>query len=90
MKYFIFYRENNNFKDLIEDKNLKKVFSFRIQYLQHLILGEIEVPNDIQSYIVLKYGDDLRNTRDIFIDRTPKPFIDYYPDPNRPDKFKKL
>ncbi len=90
MKYFIFYREDNNFRDIFEDINLKKLFSFKIKYLQHLILGGIDVPEDIQSYIVLKYGDDLRNTYDIFIDRTPQPFIDYYPDPNRPDKFKKL
>ena len=90
MKYFTFYRESDDFKDILQDANLKKIFDFKIRYHQHIIIGGEDIPEDIQSYILLKYGDDLKNNIDIFIDRKPVPFIDYTPDPSRPDKFKKL
>lgn len=90
MKYYIFYREDSNFDDILQDSNIKKLFEFKIRYSQHLMLGGEEVPEDIQSYIMLKYGEDIKDKKDIFIDRKPNAFIDYTPDPNRPDKFKKL
>ena len=90
MKYYTFFREDDNFKDIMHDVNLKKLFEFHLHYFQHMIIGSDEVPEDIQSYILLKYGDDIKNNLDIFIDRKPRPFVDYTPDSNRPDKFKKL
>ncbi|NDB87012.1 MAG: hypothetical protein EB127_30650 [Alphaproteobacteria bacterium] len=90
MKSYIFYRESDDFKDITQDTNLKKLFDFKIQYHQHLIIAGEDIPEDIQSYILLKYGDDLKNNNDIFIDRKPVPFVDYTPDPNRPKKFKEL
>ena len=90
MKYFIFYREDNNFDDILHDTNIKKLFEFRIKYNQHLYLGGEDIAEDIQSYILLKYGDDIRSKESIFIDRRPVPFVDYTPNSNRPEKFKKL
>ena len=90
MKYYIFYRENNDFSDILKDTNIKKIFVIKIKYNQHLILGNDEIPEDLQSYIMLKYGDDMRDNSHIFIDRKPKPFIDYMPNNNRPEKYKKL
>ena len=90
MKYYIFYREDSNFDDILHDTNTKKLFEFKIRYSQHLILGGEDIPEDIQSYIMLKYGDDMKDKKDIFIDRKPVPFIDYTPESNRPEKFKKL
>lgn len=90
MKYYILYRENNNFDDVLSDTNIKKLLTFKIRYHQHLILGSEDIPNDLQSYLVLKYGDDVKAPSDIFIDRKPIPFVDYTPDKNRPSKYKKL
>lgn len=90
MKYYIFYRENDDFKDILHDINLKKLFDFHLHYFQHLIMGSDDIAEDIQSYILLKYGDDIKNSSDIFIDRRPLPYKDYTPDPSRPEKFKKL
>lgn len=90
MKHYIFYREDNDFTDILQDSNIKKLFEFKLSFLQHLILGGEDIPEDIQSYILLKYGDDLKDKSFLFVDRKPKPFIDYNPDTNRPDKFKKL
>lgn len=90
MKYYIFYRENNNFLDILEDKNIKKNFDFKIKYHQNLILGSDELPEDVQSYIMLKFGDDIKDKNHYFIDRSPKPFRDYTPDNQRPKKFKNL
>lgn len=90
MKYFIFYRENDNFDDLLSEKDILKHFSLKLKWHQYLILGSDEICQEYQSYLVLKYGDDLRDKSNIFIDRTPKPFIDYHPDRNRPKKFEKL
>ena len=90
MKYYIFFREDNKFDDILNDSNIKKLFGFKLQYSQHLILGSDTIPEEIQSYIMLKYGDDLRDKNRVFIDRAPKAFLDYSPDNKRPDKFKKL
>lgn len=90
MKYYIFERECDDFSDITKDTNIKKFFKVRIKYNQHLILGSDSVPEDIQSYIMLKYGEDIRNNNNVFLDRTPKPFKDYIPDTRRPVKFKKL
>jgi hypothetical protein len=90
MKYYIFFRDDNKFDDILQDSNIKNLFNFKIRYNQHLILGSESIPEEIQSYIMLKYGDDLRDKNSIFIDRTPKAFLDYIPDSKRPDKFKKL
>ena len=90
MKYYTFYRESDDFKDIVQDINLKKCFEFQLRFFQHMIIGNDEVPEDIQSYLLLKYGDDIKNNSEIFIDRKPNPFVDYTPNSNRPDKFKKL
>lgn len=90
MKYYIFYRENDNFDDILFDKSIKKLFNFKIKYNQYLILGGEDIPEDLQSYIMLKYGDDIKDNSNVFIDRKPVPFVDYVPDYNRPKKFKKL
>jgi hypothetical protein len=79
MKYFIFFREDNDFTEILNDKILKKVFKFKIKFLQHLILGTENIDNEIVSYITLKYGDDLKNKEFLFIDRTPLPYQDYIP-----------
>jgi hypothetical protein len=90
MKYFIFYREDNNFTDILKDKNIKKYFHFKISWSQYLLLGTETITEEIQSYLVLKYGDDMKDKSYVFPDRKPVPFVDYTPDPNRPKKFTDL
>jgi hypothetical protein len=79
MKYFTFYRESNNFDDILTD--VKKNAKLQIKWGNHLLLGISEVKTDsICSIITLKYGDDMVNglTKDF----TPKPNIDYIPKRN--------
>lgn len=90
IKYYIFYRENNNFDDILNDMNLKKMFSIKIFWSQYLLVGSEKMTDELYSYILLKYGDDLKNVKDIIPDRKPIPFVDYIPEKNRPEKFKKL
>lgn len=90
MKYYILYREDDNFDDILSDSNIKKLFLLKIKYHQHIILGGDEIPDDLQSYIMLKYGDDIKDMSNVFIDRKPVPFVDYTPNRDRPEKFKKL
>jgi len=78
MKYYIFYRENNKFDDILSDANIKRIISLKITWDQHLMLGLGNKSNDRHySYITLKYGEDIRklDTKD----RTPIPMIDYVP-----------
>lgn len=37
MKYYTFYRENNNFVDILTDINIKKVVDLKISWLRHLM-----------------------------------------------------
>lgn len=79
MKYYTFYRENNNFNDILKDKNVKSKIRFKIQWSQHLLIGfEYEKPDEkILGYLVLKYGDDIKNIFEY--DYSPIPNIDYIP-----------
>lgn len=78
MKYYTLYRENNNFDDIIKDKSLKNKLHFKIRFYQHLIVGfENEEDDKILGYIVLKYGDDIKNLFEK--DFTPIPYKDYIP-----------
>lgn len=81
MKFLIFTRENSNFDDILKDSTLKKQYKTKIEYRENLILGFPE--NDdfgkTLSYIMLKYGDDMKDFHSIVPDRTPIPNIDYVP-----------
>jgi hypothetical protein len=90
MKYYIFYREDNNFDDILTDTIIKKLFDFKIKWSQYLMLGSSKVSSETYSYMLLKYGDDLKRKSDIFIDRSPVPRKDYTLDSRRPKKFENL
>ena len=81
MKYFTFKRESDNFKDILDDSIIKKLFTMKLQWLNHLMVGISEDGNDGNfSYITLKYGDDM--VTDIVTDRTPVMYQDYIPKGN--------
>jgi len=85
-KYYTFYRENNNFDDILNDTNIKKILDVKISWTQHLMIGINEEGNDRNfSYITLKYGDDMKqlDTKDY----TPVPGVDYIPKKDK-SKFK--
>lgn len=88
MKYYTFYRENNNFKDILNDPILKKNIDEVITWYQHLVIGLFESSKTDQtsSYITLKYGDEMKN--DIIKDFSPVPGVDYVPKKDI-NKFKK-
>lgn len=80
MKYYIFYRESNNFADILRDINLKKVISHKVQWDNYLMIGIDKYKKDIGrifSYITLKYGDEIRNK--LTKDYRPIPNVDYTP-----------
>jgi hypothetical protein len=78
MKYYIFYRESDNFDDIIKDKTLKKYVYEKFRWSHYLKIGVSErAEGIISSYITLKYGDEMRN--ELTQDYSPKPYIDYTP-----------
>ena len=79
MKYYTFYRENNNFDDILNDVILKKCIDEIIRWDQYLVIGlhETEKNNQNTSYITLKYGDEMKN--ELIKDRSPIPGVDYIP-----------
>lgn len=84
MKFYNFYRENNNFTDILSDANVKKAVDTKIQWYQHLVIGIREKGNDKTfSYLTLMYGEDMVN--ELSKDYTPVPGVDYMPkkDKNR-------
>lgn len=72
---FKFYRENNDFKDILTDKSIKRYICTSTQWKNNLYL-EIE-KDGLESYILLRYGDDLSKEKEP--DFTPVPFEDYLP-----------
>ena len=77
-KFYTFYRENNDFTDILNDANIKKVIDAKISWWRHLMIGIEESKNSgIFSYITIKYGDEMMTS--LVKDFTPVPGIDYVP-----------
>jgi hypothetical protein len=81
MKYYIFYREQGDFTDILKDSNIKKYLTEKVLLKNYLIVGISKYTRDIDkifSYITLKYGDDIRNSV-TEKDYSPIPHVDYVP-----------
>lgn len=90
MKTYIFYRESNNFTDILSDTNVKQYFKQKISWKNYLVLMSHKVKPEIESYIMLKYGDEMKSWDHIRKDNSPVPHVDYEPDSKRPEKFKNV
>lgn len=77
MKYYTFYRENNNFSDILKDPMIKKIVDLKISWHCHLMIGINDSTENEQSFsmITLKYGDDMVNN--LTKDFTPVSGVDY-------------
>ena len=74
-QYFNFYRESNNFDDILNDKNIKKLINSKTKWTNHLRIS-VSNSDSVYSYIILKYGDDLIY-KNLTKDFTPIPNRDY-------------
>ena len=78
MKYYTFYRENNNFDDIENDNIVKKFAETKIKWYQHFMIGMKKDGNDQNfSMLTLKYGEDMVNN--LTKDFTPVAGVDYTP-----------
>jgi hypothetical protein len=78
MKNLYFYRESNDFKDILNDPTIKKSIKEITRMYGYLILGMPDSTHEhVISYITLKYGDNLRSS--LVKDFTPIPNVDYTP-----------
>jgi hypothetical protein len=80
MKYFTFHRESNNFDDILNDINIKKLIRTKLTWHNHMMIGISKYKKDVEkifSYITLKYGDEMRTS--LTKDYSPIPNIDYIP-----------
>ena len=79
MKYYTFYRENNNFDDIQSDNIVKKFAEQKFKWYQHFMIGMRKDGNDQNfSMLTLKYGEDMVNN--LTKDFTPIPGVDYIPE----------
>ena len=78
MKYYTFYRENNNFDDIQSDTIVKKFAEQKFKWYQYFMIGMRKDGNDQNfSMLTLKYGEDMVNN--LTKDFTPIPGVDYIP-----------
>ena len=78
MKYYTFYRENNNFDDIESDNIVKKFAETKIKWHQHFMIGMKKDGNDQNfSMLTLKYSEDMVNN--LTKDFTPIAGVDYIP-----------
>ena len=81
MKYYTFYRENNNFDDIEKDNIVKKFANSKIRWYQYFMIGMDRYSNDQNfSMLTLKYGEDMVNN--LTKDFTPIAGVDYTPKKN--------
>ena len=77
MKTITFYRENNKFDDILNDNVLKKHFSKKIGWYQHLTIDvHDEDDKGILTYINIKYGESIK---ELTKDYSPIMYVDYVP-----------
>lgn len=80
MKYYTFYRESNNFDDILSDIIIKKFADTRLRWYKYLMVGISESIKDSDQYyslLTLKYGEDMVST--VCKDFTPVAGVDYMP-----------
>jgi hypothetical protein len=78
MKYYTFYRENNNFDDIESDNIVKKFADTKIKWYQYFMIAMKKDGNDQNfSMLTLKYGEDMVNN--LTKDFTPVAGVDYIP-----------
>ena len=77
-KQYTFHREDDKFDDILKDPVIKKHICMSIRWKQYLRIALKQEDDKLSSYIVLKYGDELKNNC-LVTDRTPVPFKDYQP-----------
>jgi hypothetical protein len=77
MKYYTFFREDNNFDGILKDTILKPIVDTKIKWYQHLMIGVSDKNEGTLSYLTLKYGDEIvqNNHKDL----TPVAGVDYVP-----------
>lgn len=79
-KYFVLSSEDKQFDNFINDKNIKKYINSRISWMNNLFIKlSGDTPDDTLSYILLKYGDMIKDANNIVIDRSPIMYVDYIP-----------
>jgi hypothetical protein len=77
---YILKDEQNNFDEFLQDKIIKKYIESKISYTGHMIIFMVDnMPSDTQSYMMLKYGDMIKDLSYIVPDRSPVMFEDYWP-----------
>lgn len=85
MKLLTFYRESNNFDDILSDPAIKAAMENKITWYQGLLITIDDTDEKVLSYIELKYGD---SSNKICKDRTPIPYVDYLPQKPEPSAYK--
>ena len=79
MKHYTFYREDNNFTDILNDVSIKKLIDEKIRWYQWLTIGIADTTKNSQSFslLTLKYGEDMVSS--VCKDFTPVAGVDYVP-----------
>ena len=77
MKHYTFERGSQKFDDILKDPTLKSKIYEVITWQGHIRISIDDSDNKLASYIMLKYGDDIRTN--LTKDYSPKPNIDYTP-----------
>lgn len=78
MKYINFFRDSNKFDDILVDPAIKNLVHIKSRWYGHLMIGVGEEHDQAISYIMLKYGDEMKGDY-LVPDRTPIPGVDYIP-----------
>lgn len=62
MKYFTFYRESNNFDDIIKNPEIKKRIKVSLEFSHHLMLGiddSDKLGEAAVGYLILMFGENI-------------------------------
>lgn len=81
MKFYTFYRDSNNFSDILKDKRLKITHTMSMP--KKLIIGVDNSSDELDVYISMMYTECIIQ---MIKDFSPKPGVDYIP--SEPANFK--
>jgi hypothetical protein len=81
LRTFVFKRkEKSKWTDILNDPAIRKWIVIKIIYEKILFLQlSNEIPVKMQTYIHLKWGEELIDAAKFIPNRTPQIYVDYYP-----------
>lgn len=83
---FLLHSEDKTHLNILKDPVVKNKIRTKLTWEGYLYIEFFDILKELESYIMLKYGDYIKEINHLIPDRSPKMFVDYTPKINDEQK----